>query len=777
MKKTNYIFFSILLAVLSTANFLNVHAQKVGVVLSGGGASGMSHIGVLKALEENNIPIDYITGTSMGALVGACYASGMSPWEIEKRMSDPKFIGWSKGIIEDKYHYYFKRKEVSASWVSFKFSPDTVFETSLPTNFINPVAIDLALMEIFSPSGAAANYNFDSLLVPYRCVAADIQRKQPVIFKKGNLSQAVRASMSYPFYIRPLTVNGAVLFDGGLYNNFPADIMYNDFNPDIIIGSDVSGNNPVPNEDNILSQIKSMIIARNNNTHPCGDMIVVHPNSSIFGLFNFEDATRIVEVGYQTAMASMDSILNLVPVRRDSAALAIKRKNFIDKQPQLLIDDIYIEGLNKHQAKYAKRILQLRLDKTDTKVLDAERFKPNYYRLASDDKIQSLYPLAKYEPKKDLYDLYLTVKKEKKLILEFGGVFSSKPINTGYVGVHYHYLRNVAITFSGNSYFGKLYGSVQGKIRIDFPTRLPFFTELDFTNSRMDFFKSYATFFEDVRPSYLVINDTHSELAIGVPVNRKGKLKISSSLGEVLNQYYQTKQFTRLDTTDRTYFDGGTAAITFDRNTLDQKQYASNGSNFVIRAKYYYGIERTYPGSTSKNEKFERYYHNWYNVKILYQNFILRSKRYRVGYHMEGVWSNQPRFANYTATILSTPVFSPIPESRVLFLENFRAHRFGAFGLVNVFKLPKGFDYRVEGYIFQPYQRIVADPNLNAVFNPVLANRFYIGSTSLIYNSPIGPASVSFNYYNNSPKFDKTIDKYSIIFSFGYIIHNKRMFD
>jgi NTE family protein len=127
--------------------------------------------------------------------------------------------------------------------------------------------------------------------------------------------------------------------------------------------------------------------------------------------------------------------------------------------------------------------------------------------------------------------------------------------------------------------------------------------------------------------------------------------------------------------------------------------------------------------------------------------------------------------------MLSAPVFAPIPESRVLFLENFRAHQFGAVGIVNVFKLPRNFDYRIEAYGFQPYRRIVADPKLNAVFNPVFANRFFIGSTSLVYNSPIGPASVSFNYYNNSPTFERKIDKYSILFSFGYIIHNKKMFD
>jgi NTE family protein len=126
---------------------------------------------------------------------------------------------------------------------------------------------------------------------------------------------------------------------------------------------------------------------------------------------------------------------------------------------------------------------------------------------------------------------------------------------------------------------------------------------------------------------------------------------------------------------------------------------------------------------------------------------------------------------------LSAPVFNPIPESKALFLPNFRAHQFGAFGILNIIKLPKNFDWRIEGYVFQPYQRIIENEFLDASYNPPLVNRFYIASTGLVFNSPIGPAAIMLNYYNNDPKFNSKIDKYSIIFTFGYIIHNKKMFD
>ena len=102
------------------------------------------------------------------------------------------------------------------------------------------------MTEFFARPSAAAEYNFDSLFIPFRCVAADIEAKESVVFKSGDLGEALRASMSYPFYLKPISVNGKLLFDGGLYNNFPSDIMYNDFYPDLIIGSNVTGNEPAP---------------------------------------------------------------------------------------------------------------------------------------------------------------------------------------------------------------------------------------------------------------------------------------------------------------------------------------------------------------------------------------------------------------------------------------------------------------------------------------------------------------------------------------------------
>ncbi len=170
-------------------------SQKIGVVLSGGGAGGLAHVGVLKALEDNNIPIDYITGTSVGALVGGLYAAGYSPDEIEKLVVSQKFIDFTKENLEEKYKYHFKKSADNASWFSYRFGFDSVFVTNIPTNLINSVPIDFYMMELFTPSCTVAKSDFDSLFVPFRCVASDIEDKKSVIFRNGDLAIAIRSSI------------------------------------------------------------------------------------------------------------------------------------------------------------------------------------------------------------------------------------------------------------------------------------------------------------------------------------------------------------------------------------------------------------------------------------------------------------------------------------------------------------------------------------------------------------------------------------------------------
>ena len=231
-----------------------LHAQKVGLVLSGGGAKGMTHIGIIRALEENNIPIDYITGTSMGAIIGSLYAMGYSPDDMEALLRSEDFKRWYSGKVEPKYAYYFKKSIPTPEFfnIRFDFKDSLNVKPQLPTSMVNPIQMNLVFVELFARATAACDGDFDRLFVPFRCIASDVYNKRQIVLGKGDLGDAVRASMSFPFVFKPIEIDSVLAYDGGIYNNFPTDVMRDDFHPDIIIGSVVAANPSKPKENDLM---------------------------------------------------------------------------------------------------------------------------------------------------------------------------------------------------------------------------------------------------------------------------------------------------------------------------------------------------------------------------------------------------------------------------------------------------------------------------------------------------------------------------------------------
>lgn len=761
----------IVLFALMCQQFLAAQNEKVGVVLSGGGASGLAHIGVLKALEEDSIPIDYICGTSMGALVGCLYSIGYSPTEIEALILTEDFRNWATGTIKADDIFYFKRKDDNASWITFKLSVDTTLSTSLPTNVISPVQIDFGLMQMTAGATAASGGNFDSLFIPFRCVASDIASKQSVVFRNGDLGESVRASMSYPFYLKPIRVNGKLLFDGGLYNNFPSNVMYSDFFPDFIVGSNVATAFPNPDEDNLVSQIRAMLTSRTDFDPKCENGVVVEPDADWIGLFEFDDAQRVIDSGYVATKRRMSDIKIQVKRRSNSNDLARRRAIFKAKKPNIVFDRIEIQGqgLKKNQRIYVNRLLR-----RPGEYISIEALKPGYMRLAADDKIMQIFPKATYNKNSGYYDLSLTIKKERKLFTQFGGNFSNRPINMGFVGLQYNFLGNPSTSLHGNVYFGKLYSSARIAARIDFPSRLLVYLEPGFTWNRLDYFRSSPAFFEDTKPAYLIHLDRMSEINAGIPVRNKGRLVIGVSLSFNRDLYYQTDDFTSADTVDRTDFTVGSTRIFYERNTLNRKQYASQGTYFALRARFIQGEELYIPGTTAVIPTPFRTVHNWVQFRLTYDTYFKERGRWRLGFMGEAVYSSQPFFSNYTATLLSAPEFQPTPESRTYFLPQFRAHQFAALGLKSIFLLRKTLDLRLEGYAFMPYQAIIQQADNTAAYAaPLSIDDFnYIAMAAVVWHSPLGPVSFSINHYsNNQPQ------PFSLLFHFGYIIFNRKALD
>ncbi len=738
--------------------------QRVGLVLSGGGAVGLTHVGVLQALEESDIPIDYITGSSMGALVGAMYASGVSPWEMDSLFRTDLYKLMAEGGVEREYQYYFKRDPLDASLINVRFDLDTSIQTSLPTNLRSPVLMDLEQMRGFAPASAFSGYDMDKLFVPYRCVASDITNQRAVIISKGDLGQAVRASMSYPFYFKPIRMDGNLMMDGGLYNNFPSDVMYDDFMPDFIIGSNVANNAAPPSEDDLLSQLRAMMQGITEYSMNCEHSVIIEPVTAT-SMFDFSNAGVTIADGYRAAMERMPEILAEVERRVPRAEVDARRRAFRAQLQPLVFGEVRITGLNRSRTRFIRESLMPR--RSDT--LTMEQLKPAYFRLYADPNIALLYPRATYRPERGNYDLDLLVRPEKDMEVRFGGMFSSRPINTGMVGLRYNLFGSTSAHVEALSYFGKFYTAGQLRLRANLSTAWPMYIEPLFTIHRWDHFRSFSTFFDEVKPSFVVIRETWTGVNVGLGMGNKGILRYDMKLVESKDRYYQDDVFTSSDTADATTFRHLTTGLMLERNTLNRKQHANTGERLLVELRAFSGREDTDPGSTQVQTEDFIQDHDWLQAKASLEKYFLPKGVFRFGLFTEGVVSNMPRFQNYTASVLRAPAFQPTPESRTWFMEQFRAPNYFSGGLRSIIAVAKNkFDLRLEAYVFQPYEAFVrgdADATETAA---AFTERYYIGSGSMIYQSPIGPVWFNLSY------FDGLREPWVWSLNFGYVIFNQK---
>ena len=738
-------------------------AQRTGLVLSGGGVRGMAHIGVLKALEEHGIPIDYITGTSAGAIVGSLYAIGLSPNEIEALVLSGEFREWATGQINEDLDYFYNKREETASWVSLKFSIDSTLKTRLPSSVVSSARSDFALMEDMAAAIASANYNFDSLFIPFRCLAADIKSKKQIIFNKGDLPLAVRASMAYPFYFAPVAIDTMILFDGGIYNNFPVDVMQRDFNPDIIIGVNAGSYPDIPYEENLFSMFKTMLVQTTTYAVPGENDVMINPLVNEIGLFDFSDMQDAIDSGYVSTMRQMDAIKNKIGNRMDPASLHAERLAFRSRFHEIVIDKINATGINSRQEQYVRRILN-----RSNECLTIAQIKPPYFKLLTDHNIRSMFPRLKFNETTGYFDMDLLIKKENDLRVDFGGNISSSPINQAYVGADYNIWSRHSLNINGNIYFGKLYNSLALRLRYDIPGVFSYYIEPVAIGNRFDYFKSSSAFLEDVKPAYLVQADRLYGANFGFPARNKGKVYLNVGSVKLNNQYYQTRSFSSEDITDRTEFTGWTGSVNFERNTLNRKMYASKGTYLMISGRLVTGKEKTIPGTTGFIQDTINNNHEWMQLRVIYDNNFKSIRAFTFGFYTDLYFSSQPFFANYTATILSAQGFQPIPQSKTIFLDNYRAHNYIGMGLKSIVRIRSNFEARLEGYLFQPFQEIIQRSDMTAKYGDAFENISGIATLAGLYHSPVGPISLSVNYY------EKRDPQFTVLFHFGFIIFNRR---
>jgi NTE family protein len=338
-------------------------AQKVGLVLSGGAAKGMAHVGVLKALEENGIPIDYIVGTSMGGIIGGCYASGMSPDQIEQMMLSDHFLRWINGLPETGFNYYYHRSDETPQFLKLNLALDSTLNFTFNSSIASDVSLNFALAEKMAQASAISKNNFDSLFIPLRVLAADIFTQSEVVISKGSLSDALRATQTVPFFYNPIRMDGKYLFDGGVYNNFPVDVAVHEFNPDVIIGVNVSSKiydeYPYDNDEKLISHsLLLLLLDKSDPSQIPEEGIYIQPNLRGFTSFDFGSAKSLIDSGYVQTIRQLDEIKRKIATRNTCDAVAEKRNAFTNRSVPFIFDDLTFKSFNSKQRGYIRKIFK-----------------------------------------------------------------------------------------------------------------------------------------------------------------------------------------------------------------------------------------------------------------------------------------------------------------------------------------------------------------------------------------------------------------------------------
>ncbi|WP_420388495.1 patatin-like phospholipase family protein [Roseivirga sp.] len=753
--------------------------EKVGLVLSGGGAKGLAHIGVIKALEENDIPIDYVVGTSMGAVVGAFYAAGYSPEEIEIITKDPAFQNWIEGTSTERYQYNYTKSEDNASWVSL----DLIIDPKRGPQFNSPLANDLiinfVLNEYLTQAAQASGFNFKEMMVPYKAIAADVFTQQTLALDTGSIMKAVRSSMAVPFFYRPIKNNDQYLFDGGIYDNFPVDIMKEDFGPDIIIGSNVatklSETYPFDTDDEIVNDaLLFMFLDKTNPAILDEKDIYVEPDiQANYSAIDFAEVEALIDSGYNATIRKLPELRQKISARRNKAQVTMSRRDFHQKFVPYSFQELRLFGFTEDQEKFINKLVDFKSGpKTITEISKA------YFQLVSEPYFKNVYPNFSFDQKtgKYIFELYLKSTAQNALTLEFGGNVSTREVSTLQLGAQLNSFKRKLNTYKVLASTGRFYEGLNLSTRFNLNPKTRFFVEPDFQYNHWDYLSTEDIFDESVDPMVIQRTDRKLGFTLGLGTGQRSVFTLDNDIISNTDAFSNMSGVSSDEVLDVFRLRGFKGKWAYERNSLNQKQFPTIGTRFYTGLKFIQASTEYTPGTTSVNYNpaqsttYESN-RNWFNLTFSFEEYSVSRGKYTFGWLFEASYSNIKPLYNYRNTILYTPAFEPMFDSRTYFLDNFRAPGYVALGMKHLWDFKGSLDLRMEVYAFSPFRSFVENTNQEALVDLGFKKPEFTGMLALIYNTIAGPLSVRVNYIegNSTP--------IGLMLSFGYLIFNQKSYE
>ncbi len=727
--------------------------QSVGLVLSGGGSKGIAHIGVLQALEDNDIPVDYIAGTSMGAIVGGLYAAGYTPAEMLDLILSDGFGYWSTGKIDPNLTYYFYREPASPVMLSVpvarKDTTNSVFQS-----VISPLPMNFAFMDLFSAYTAQCGGDFDRLFVPFRCVASDVDAHRKAVLGSGSLGDAIRASMSFPLVFQPTVIDGRVLYDGGIYDNFPVDVMQRSFAPSFIFG--VTVNTPTPGPPtSFMDQLDNLVIQREDYSLPADCGIKLHIDLSRFGLLDFPKARQIYRIGYDKAMEMMDSLKTRITSRTPAETRRLRRAIFKSQTPYVRFDRVNVTGGTPRQNDYISYLFRPAAG-SDTIGIPCAR--DAFYRAISSGKLSDLQARAVYNDSTDLFALDLKAAVKGSFKVGFGGYITSSTGSYIYLTAGYSSLSFRSLNASVSGWIGQSDMAGTASARVYLHTPLPSAIGVQAVASRRKFYETEHAFYDDKTPTFIINNEYFGRLMWSVATGRTGSIDAGVGYGSLHSSYYRdnTAESYQLGR-DRSHYSLGQAFVRFTSSTLDNLNYPTSGHSYYMCAMGLMG-RNSLEGTNNSVTHPE-----WLQAEVRTRNYFDLGRLFSLGLEADLMLSTRRPLPTYSASIATAPAFLPTPASNNAFNPSMRAYNFLGAGVVPVVKLSSSLSARVGAYGFVPFRQLIrTDALTDACGRDAGLGKFrLLTEADVTYQFPFASLSGYINYANVPG------DKWHVGLSFG----------
>ncbi|TAJ14030.1 patatin [Marinilabiliaceae bacterium JC017] len=633
----------------------NAQRPKIGLVLSGGGAKGLAHIGVLKVLEEAGIRPDYITGTSMGSIIGGLYACGYSAAELD---SIAREADWSV-LLSDQVPLTDVAPVEKYDYNRFQLEFDVTDKgLMMPSGMVRGQRISELLSQL---TWRVADINdFDDLPIPFRCVAADLITGQPHVFDSGDLMIAMRSSMAIPSVFTPVLVDSMYLVDGGVLDNFPVKLC-RDMGADIIIGVNV-GFKDYPTMEDLNSISKVLVTASTIGSNPAlveaiaETDLLISPDLYPYSSASFKDGIKIVTRGEEAALGQLDNIKALADSLKQWGPPEPVR---VPQDPQkVLVKEIQINNLENVSRHFFMGHLGIEKgDSVDAKGLNSALrrlvgtrfFEKVTYEITpeADGSILTLFPVEVY-PTKAKFSLRYDNELNAGIIVNLTSrnfLFNNTRWSlTGDISTNprvqanlYSYLgenQNVAYYVDGN--FEK--------------TPLPIYLSAG---------SKYGSF------SYL-----HTRVETGFIFALARKYKISTYLGWNRITLRSGSGFGELfnEGVDAFGNDFLKTSILVERNTLNRRYFPTKGSHTVFMGSFNLGAQSIYKGNAESEDLVKQYidvpHSNYSQVSASYSRYFPVSKDFNIYSKIAGgVYSDNIPFLNlffvggtdYNARLYDTP--------------------------------------------------------------------------------------------------------------------------